>query len=155
MFCGLGVPVRGLDDVVVAAAGSRVRALGVGGRDPPSIDPLSVENLSSSEPVRAGKRTLTLGGRGTRSLADFTALTLRTSMSPNGALASHSSTLIVGFGLGVRLIAGVPRRDEVRDAMGDQDKAELMGNPGRTVHFLQTPMACAYPDIQAFCKQSQ
>ena len=139
MFCGLGVPVRGLDDVVAAAAGSRVRALGVGGRDPPSIDPFSVENLSSSEPVRAGKRTLTLGGRGTRSLADFTALTLRTSMSPNGALASHSSTLIFGFGLGVRLIEGVPRRDEVRDAMGDQNKAEMMGNPDRAWFLTSLP----------------
>ena len=139
MFCGLGVPVRGLDDVVVAAAGSRVRALGVGGRDPPSIDPLSVENLSSSEPVRAGKRILTLGGRGTRSLADFTAFTLRTSMSPNGAFASHSSTLIFGFGLGVRLIAGVPRRDEVRDAMGDQNKAEMMGNPDRAWFLTSLP----------------
>lgn len=45
----------------------------------------------------------TLGGRTARSLAAWTQFTLLTSTSPIGAEASHSSTLITGFGCGVRV----------------------------------------------------
>lgn len=65
----------------------------------------------------------TLGGRAARSLAAWTQFTLLTSTSPMGAEASHSSTLIIGFGCGVRVFKFGGRL--LADAIADRPQQTL------------------------------